>query len=163
MPLYPPLLIVSDIQGHRTPKVHIVQWHKSILTSIISLALWTPYIFQTPFAWVSVKEEENKKTTVTLEKLGARDASKYLTMRKRGTDRMGRQNTFSSPNKPLLKYAHIQFSQTFQIKYPCRKNSTLCFFKILFSGLTLNLRNLSWLPKRSTLFLNLVSVCFAQL
>ena len=85
------------------------QLHKSILTTIISLASWAPYISQAPFAWVSVKEDGSKRTTVTLEKLGARDASKYLTMRKRGTDRRGRQNTFSSPNKPLLKYAHIWF------------------------------------------------------
>ena len=104
------------------------QLHKSILTTIISLASWAPYISQAPFAWVSVKEDGSKRTTVTLEKLGARDASKYLTMRKRGTDRRGRQNTFSSPNKPLLKYAHIWFCHTCSDQVSLQEKLNIVFF-----------------------------------
>ena len=81
---------------------------------------------------MSVKEEENKRTTVTLEKLGARDASKYLTMRKRGTDRRGRQNTFSSPNKPLLKYAHTLFFQIFSDQVSLQEKLNIVFFLIVF-------------------------------
>ena len=81
---------------------------------------------------MSVKEDGSKRTTVTLEKLDARDASKYLLMRKRGTDRRGRQNTFSSPNKPLLKYAHIQFSQAFSDQVSLQEKLNIVFFLIVF-------------------------------
>lgn len=56
-----------------------------------------------PFAWVSAKENEGGRTSVTLEKLSARKLLSSWRRRNRKVGRVGRQNLLSNTNKPLLK------------------------------------------------------------